>query len=299
MSTASRCAVWTLALVATALAQTSVPVTPPQPDKASYALSELNLFKIYDRNSYRAAFGVAAPTCNPSKLIKAWFDSTMATADPDSLALYKGVLTNTDGSPAVKQFWMTAGEAGTVNLAGRETYPKYVPAPTKAYIPAASGLQKDNISISPADLLTQDQALMLAVALKGTVQPSWFPETLWPADESRRKYNIVIGGTVYSGGALLAELYSNGVGAPGHWSTTADGQPAFIYDPPPDCAGITKSQPVPVRDLLPNETFKDSPFGGWAVWRTDKQEQAAESGGQFTPADRALLQAIAKKLGVQ
>ncbi|MGC9971348.1 MAG: hypothetical protein ABSE56_12245 [Bryobacteraceae bacterium] len=289
---------WALALMAAALAQTSVPVTPPQPDKLSYATSELNLFKLYDRDSYRAAFSAAAPTCDPSKLLKAWFDSTMSAVDPDSLALYKGVLTNKDGTAAVKQFWMTAGEAAVVNLPGRETYPKYVVAPTKAYLPA-SAQQQNNIPISPADLLTQDQAVMLAVELKGTVQPAWFAETVWPADESRRVYEIVVDGVAYNGGALLMNRYSSGVGAPGHWSKTADGEPTFVFDPPPDCAGVTSSQPVPVRDLLPNEILKDSPFGGWAVYRTDKQQQQAEAGGQFTPTDRALLQAIAKKLGVQ
>jgi hypothetical protein len=299
MSTASRCAVWTLVLIATTLAQTSVPVTPPQPDKLSYDTSELNLFKLYDRDSYRAAFGAAAPTCDPSKLLKAWFDSTMSAVDPDSLALYKAVLTNKDGSPAVKQFWMTAGEAAVVNLPGRETFPKFNPAASKAYIPGASGKQIDNTFLMPWQLLTQDQALMLAVELKGTVQDGSAPNTVWPADESRRRYYITIDGVPHEGGTLLMERYSSGVGAPGHWVKSADGEPSFIYDPPPDCAGVKDSRPMPVRDLLPNETLKDSPFGGWAVWRTDKQQQQAEAGGQFTAADRALLQAIAKKLGVQ
>jgi hypothetical protein len=297
MSTASRCAVWTLALVVTALAQTSVPVTPPQPDTLSYATSELNLFKLYDRASYRAAFNAAAPTCDPSKPLKAWFDSTMSAVDPDGLALYKGVLTNKDGSPAAKQFWMTAAEAAVVNLPGREAYPRFNPAATDAYIPGAGGGQGPT-PISPATLLTQNQAVMLAVELKGTVQPGEGFPNVYPAGENRRQYNIVVDGVAYSGGLLLMERYSSGIGAPGHW-VKSDGGVSFVYDPPPDCAGSKDSRPVPVRDLLPNETFKDSPFGGWAVYRTDKQQQQAEAGGQFTPADRALLQAIAQKLGVQ
>ena len=298
MQSASRSTALILVLMATALAQTSVPVTPPQPDKLSYATSELNLFTLYDRDGYRAAFGTAAPTCDPSKPLKNWFDSTMSAVDPDSLALYKGVLTNKDGSPAVKQFWMTAAEAAVVNLPSRETYPKYVPAPTKAYIPGAGGGQQ-NTAISPADLLTQAQALMLALEVTGTIQAAGFPETVYPPDESRRQYNIVVDGVPHNGGLLLMERYSSGVGAPGHWVKAADGDLSFVYDPPPDCAGIVNVRPTPVRDLLPNEVLKDSPFGGWAVYRTDKQQQQAEAGGQFTAADRALLQAIAKKLGVQ
>lgn len=298
MSTASRCALWTLGLMAIALAQTSVPVTPPQPDKLSYATSELNLFKLYDRDSYRVAFGAAAPTCDPSKPLKAWFDSTMGSIDPDSLALYKGVLTNKDGTPVVKQFWMTAGEAAVVNLAGRETYPKYVVAPTKAYIPSPI-VGQPNYVVLAEDLITPGQASTLAAELLGTAVDTSWPGTVWPADEARRKYTIVIGDARCSGAALLAQKYSSGIGAPGHWSKNSDGEPIWVYDPLPDCARVTNSRPVPVRDLLPNESFKDSPFGGWAVYRADKQQQQAEAGGQFTPADRALLQAIAKKLGVQ
>jgi hypothetical protein len=289
-----------LLLMAIALAaQVSVPVTPSQPDKPSYAVSELWLVKTFDRASYKAAFGLAAPVCDPKKKVKAWFDSSMAAEDPESLAVYKGLLTDKAGAPAIKQFWMTAGEAATVNLQGRESYPEWHPAPTEAYIPPSTPAQGNTI-LYPGSLITLEQAQMLAKELGGTVQgPGGWPQAVYPPDEKRRVYTIIVDGKAHDGGALLIERYSSGIAAPGHWVKADQSESLeFVYDAPPDCAGL-QSWTVPVRDLVANEVIKDLPFGGPTVVRTDKAQQAAEAGGQFTPADRAVLQSIAKKLGVQ
>jgi hypothetical protein len=54
---------------------------------------------------------------------------------------------------------------------------------------------------------------------------------------------------------------------------------------------------VPIRKLLDNEMLTSSPFGP-SIVRTDKKEVIDEAAGRFTASDRALLKAIAAKLGV-
>jgi hypothetical protein len=283
-----------LAQAVVASAQISVPVAPSQPDMLSYGVSELSLFKLYDRDSYRAAFGKATPVCDPAKPLKAWFDSTMSAVEPDSLALYKGVLTNKAGDPAIKQFWMTAAEAAAVNLPGREAIPRYIPAPSNAYVQTDKG----RTGVSPAVLLTRDQAVMLAVELNGTLQESALGDTVYPPEEPRRQFVLTVDGVAHNAGLLLMERWASGIGMPGHWTKAQGNELSFVPEPPPDCATLTEWRPVPVRDLLSNESLKNSPFGV-AIYRTDKQQQQNEAGGQFTPADRLLLQKIAAKLGVQ
>lgn len=55
---------------------------------------------------------------------------------------------------------------------------------------------------------------------------------------------------------------------------------------------------LPIRAMLPNEALVPSLFGGWAVIRTDMRLQREQIEGKFTPEDRRLLEAVARKLGV-
>lgn len=54
---------------------------------------------------------------------------------------------------------------------------------------------------------------------------------------------------------------------------------------------------VPIRALLPNERLHPTPFGA-QIMRVDLQLAADEQAGKFTAHDRAVLVAIAGKLGV-
>ena len=295
MRSASRSALLIFALVAIALAQTSVPVAQPQPNQPSYATSLLNLFVSYDRDSYRKAFGVAAPAFDPSKAPKSWFD-TSRTGDPDEAVLYKVLGTNTAGQPALKSISMTVAEAAAVNLVGREPYAPYVAKDTPAYIPGAGGGQ-GNTPITAVYLTTLDQATQLAKELGGTVQDASNLDTVW-GTETRRQYNIVVNGIPFAAGLLLQQRWAQGVGVPGVWTWPDFYHPTFTAVLPPDGTGRTDARPMPMRDLLPNEVLKDSPFGV-AVYRTDIQAQQDAQSNVFTVADRLLLQKIAQKLGVQ
>src|SRR5205085_6428857 len=64
----------------------STPVVPPQPNLPYYGVAELALFKIYTRETYRAAFGIEAPSFDPSRVIKTWFDTTADTSQPDNIS---------------------------------------------------------------------------------------------------------------------------------------------------------------------------------------------------------------------
>jgi hypothetical protein len=55
---------------------------------------------------------------------------------------------------------------------------------------------------------------------------------------------------------------------------------------------------VPVRPLLGNEALVNTPFGLHVV-NLDKRAERLKTEGAFLPADRALLRAIAAKLGIQ
>jgi hypothetical protein len=94
----------------------SEPVVRPQPDAASYALSELALFPEFTRASYRATFGIDAPPFNPARPVKTWFDSTADTSQYDNVAVYRVLGSDAAGQPALRQLVIPAAEAAAVNL---------------------------------------------------------------------------------------------------------------------------------------------------------------------------------------
>jgi hypothetical protein len=49
---------------------------------------------------------------------------------------------------------------------------------------------------------------------------------------------------------------------------------------------------MPARDLLANEEIEVTLFSGPQIVRTDRQQTNAEIAGQFTDADRSLIQEI-------
>lgn len=272
-----------------AWAQVSKPVVPAQPDKLQYGVLDLSLFKTYTRDSYLAAFGVQAPAYDPSRRIKAWFDSTVDASDPEEAVVYKILSTDKNGAPSIKQIALTSKEASTVNLPGVVTYPSYVIAPTQA--------SRGPALLSPGFLSLESQGREIIAAVgrgdlvdEGTTDQ--YP-VIYPAGEPRRMWAILIGGTQTNAGALLQDRNARGVGSPGHWTLPPNGGVAWIADPPAP-TGFDDTRPwreMPLRDLLPNEVVTATPFGVVIV-RTDKQQQADQADGKFTPSDRQMLQQI-------
>lgn len=66
----------------------------------------------------------------------------------------------------------------------------------------------------------------------------------------------------------------------------------------PDDPRARPQREVPVRALLGNEALVGTPFGVQVV-NLDLRAARLKTEGAFLPADRALLEAIARKLGVQ
>jgi hypothetical protein len=268
----------------------SRPVSPAQPDLDSYGFSELALFKSYTRESYRSAFGVEAPSFDPARLIKTWFDSMADTSDSDNVSTYK-VFQQTNGQWAVKQLVLPSHEAATLNLPGAIEYSKYEVAPTNAtYV-------SDPILLS---LRAEAEGLIEEIGLSGVElideADSMRYYTVDYRDDPRRIWSFSYKGGLYNVGSLLANRNHFGVGWPGHWEVGSTIR--WLADPPAP-TGLDDRRaprPMPVRDLLPNEEVDATLFGGPQIIRTDRQQKKAEASGQFTDADRSLLREILRLL---
>ncbi len=266
----------------------SQPVVPPQPNLIAYGVQDLALFKTYTRDSYQAAFGVAAPPWNPARVRKTWFDSTVNASDPSNVAAYKIAAQDPVNGWTLKQMVIPAQEAATVNLPGAIVYPPYTVATTDA--------TRGGSPINPNYLSMESEARAFMASLGATAlvedgNTAMFP-VVYPPNEPRRMWAIVVNGRLENVGNLLLNLNSKGVGAPGKWTATPLG---LVWVPAADApTGFDDTRPpreMPVRDLLPNEKFQMGLMGA-SVVRTDLQQQQAEQQGQFTPDDRATLQQI-------
>lgn len=266
----------------------SQPVIPPQPNLAFYGIQDLGLFKNYTRESYRAAFGIEAPAWDPAKVKKSWFDSTVDQSDAANVAVYKIAGKDPSNNWTIKQLVMPAREAATVNLPGAAVYPPYIVAPTQA---TRGGAVINPIYLS---LEADARALMATLGGSGLVDEGSTPvfPVIYPSNEPRRSWNIMFQGQAENAGLLLLSRNRNGVGAPGNWDTTV-ATPVWVPAPPaPTGADDTRPpRDMPVRDMLPNEKFQLG-LMGVSIMRTDLQQQSNEQSGQFTPADRQMLQQI-------
>ena len=275
----------------------SQPVVPARPNLIAYGIQELALFKTYTRDSFRAAFGIAAPPWNPSRLRKTWFDSTVDTSSPANVAVYKIAVQDPVNGWTLKQMVIPAQEAAAVNLPGAIVYPAYTVAPTDA-TRGASRINPNYLSLE-----SEARALMATLGATALVEQGTSPvfPVVYPPDEPRRMWAIVVNGREENAGNLLLNLNSKGVGAPGKWNFSSGG---LVWVPAPEApTGFDDTRPprdMPVRDLLPNEKFQMG-LMGVSVIRTDLEQQQAQQQGQFTADDRATLQQIYRivnKLGL-
>jgi hypothetical protein len=273
----------------------SQPVVPPQPAAEVYGIQELALFKSYNRDTYRATFGQEAPPYDPSRQPKAWFDSTADTSQPDNIAVYKVVGRGANGNWAIRQLVIPASEAAAVNLPGAVKYPPYTVEPTRAVRTGPGGLPP--VPTNPDYLSTHAQASALMVEVGGTAVVEEPPMgggfgIVYPPDEPRRMWQVIFKGYGVNAGLLLKNRHAQGVGAPGRWDLSQT-EPVWVPDPPAP-TGLDDPRPLremPVRDLLPNEILQPG-LAGVNVVRSDLRQETAKALGQFTPADRAMLEAV-------
>jgi hypothetical protein len=266
----------------------SRPVVPPQPDKEAYGFADLALFQTYTRDTYLAAFGMQAPPWDASRPPKFWFDSSADLSAPGNVSAYKIFAVDSSGTWALRQMVLPAAVAAAVNLPGAFTYPRYVISPTDS----TRGGSPQN----PLYLSLESDARTLMAALGGSALVDegatvYFP-VFYSADEPRRMWAILLNGHQQNVGELLAGRSARGIGSPGHWDTSA-GFAVWVADPP-GRTGLDDprpSQPVPVRDLLPNEKIQ-SGLMGVSIVRTDLQDANARLTGAFTADDRGTLDSI-------
>lgn len=265
----------------------SAPVVPAQPAKTYYGIQELALFENFTRDTYRAAFGQEAPAFDPARPIQTWFDSTADVSHTGNVSVYKVISRDPDGAWAVRQMVIPAVEAASVNLQGDVRYPAYVVAPTAA--------TRGGSSINPSYLSLESDAHTLAaeVGADGIVEEvlQMFPAS-YPVTEPRRVWNLTYKGRFVNVGLLLLAKNAKGIGYPGHWDLSGE-EPAWVADPAAP-NGLDDQRPareMPVRDLLPNEAIQTG-LTGVGILRTDLQIDSGIANGQFTAADRSMLQAI-------
>jgi len=271
---------------------TSEPRVPAQPQADMYAVAELALFRPFNRDSYRAAFGVQPPPYDPGRLIKNWFDSTADTSHDSNVALYRILGQDTRGLAVLRQMVIPAAEAATVNLPGAVEYPVYVIPPSKA---TRTGAVLNPIYLS---LEADARSLMHDAGgqdLKDEGADQVFP-TFYPPDEPRRVWVFQFKGyPVNVGMALYAK--NARVGAPGQWDFSGS-TPTWTPAPagPTGLDDHRTPRDMPLRDLLANERFEAGLMQEVSVIRTDLRPKVQGAADGFTADDRSTLLGILQKV---
>jgi hypothetical protein len=273
----------------------SIPVDPAQPNQLIYPFSALLRIKLFDRDSYKAAFGVDAPNWDATQPEKRWFDSTVDPTVPGATYTY-GVIDAQSG--AITKKTISAKLAASVNLPGLVPYPVYVIAKTDATIGTAREPLNENA------LSTQDQAFEIAKELgldASAVFDSEFGNpvfgTTYPPYELRRRWCVLFKGQAQEVGELLEAKYAKGIGHPFSWDLSGSVPMLVFAADPPDGIDTGAPQPgaeiaPPVRELLPNEKVATISLA-LAIQRTDMVNPAQPATGDgFNSDDRTMLHAV-------
>lgn len=263
-------------------------------------ISERFLFPVYDRDSYRATFGVQAPPFDASRPVKRWADHT-PRADDETVEY-----TIFDWSRReFTKLHLTGRVAKTYNIPGPYQWPQYKPEPTPAVIAGPNG---DAQPLNPLTLTTFEQAVELGREIArmtgfefdaetGVIEPQFAPGSPFVLEwrgEKRRQYEIILkarGREVHhNAGLLLAEKYRNGVGRPGFWQVDAGNPDVLVwvtlYQPEYPLPG-SQEIPVPVEPLGENERLEITPFTAYVV-RIEDDDFIAQAVAYLEKALEAL-----------
>lgn len=294
-----------------------LPPSTPQPKpapagQAQYGLSELALFKLWRRSEFVEAYGSQPPGFNPDFevgrgfgtersgiRIKRWYDTSVANLPPQTPVAYQVATVGRDGKPQITTLSMTAQEAGTLNLPGQVSYPKYESwdglRPTRSAFVFTAGFQVRN-GMVPGWMLDPDLARSLAAEISRDtkkaaevkeMQPSGATQHDYDLSDSRRLLVIAVNGLEINAGQLFAQRSkAAGIGSPGKWSIIREpinGVPVdkLVWTPTVMPTGDMETSPecpVPIRPLAPGESLAVSMFGGVVVQQA--AEMPASGGGQ-------------------
>lgn len=239
------------------------------------------------RADYLAKEGTAAPAFDAKRRPQLWRDKTLLGFGPHDAVEYKR-LPRHDEPPVLQKFVLVASEAGSVNLPGISTYPDWSPAPTVAKL-ALPDQVSQTINL-PEYLSTLEQASTMEKEIVGNglrVSPTLAVEY---NSETRRVYEVSLGGAWLNVGLLLYDKYqggltgtadtagfnvAHGVGAPGSWdfsNAQPKWKPALI-----DLGAISNNLPEldpPCRELNPGE------FLVWGVSGLELHTSATDAATQ-------------------
>lgn len=259
----------------------SEPKAPTPPERASYPVTELQLFPRLTRAAYAEMYGEQAPAWDPKRRIQRWFDTSPLDGldgDPRERMVSYEVFDPAAGR--FRRLEMTVAEASTPNLPGAVSYPKYRVAPTLAVM--RSTVDGSEAPLNPSYLCERSEALAMARDIGAgddAVRETEFAgpwRVVWQG-ESRRLWTLAWRGGRLQASALLAQRHAQGIGAPGRWDLTG-AEPVWIsaaggetgeMDPRPEV-------PVPVRRLLPQERLQQGLGGIWTVVREDLRPPTVE-----------------------
>jgi hypothetical protein len=244
-----------------------------QPPLARYSLAELELFPRLTREGYRERHGEQAPAWDKTRRIQRWFDTAAleGEGDPRERMVSYEVFDAAKGE--FRTMRMTAWEAGTPNLPGVVSYPKYVVAPTRAVL--RSVIDGTETPLNPNYLCELEEARQVARELgvdEGGVRQSDFGgpwRHVWNG-ETRRLWTVEWKGMRLQASVLLMMRHQQGVGAPGHWDVSG-AEPVWIAEVQGDTGerDPRPEMPIPVRRPLANERLEQGLGGLWTVVRTD------------------------------
>lgn len=277
----------------------SLPVSPAQPTTQFYGLSSLNVFQVYTRKSFFAAFGIQPQRFDPTQPPRNWFDTS---ANPGPYDIY--VQANNSVLPVFEPLAVPTN-VGMPNLIGAYQYPAYVnPAATPAEL---------TVGVFPAQPIGDANAIGLcSIADALAVQAAMPSGTSVGIDtsqmanitmngESRQPFTINVPGGPQGVLALTLRKQMTqqindpqgdvlgGVGAPGSFTVSGE---TITWVPTPD-PGLTPQQaatPVPGRALLPGEIFVFATLGAVEVENTGMAPATGgTSGGGLTAQEHQML----------
>jgi hypothetical protein len=263
------------------------PVVKPQPNEKTYSVTELYLFKTYTRESYEKTFGVQPPPFDSTKPIKTWFDSTVTTPTVSYQTLDLNSLKNVT-------LVLKKEDAAAVNLPGAYRYSPYIVKPSECLSQSTSA-PTPPAPVNPTYLSTRLEAEALASEVGGSVvlatDPGGSMESFLvscPNTDNRNVWEVQFKTSRVLAGQLMLAKNAKGIGAPGFWDLSGP-SPVWVSKEPV----VTSSNymRIPVRSLLPNEKYNQTPFGLF-ITRTDLD--GPNGTGGFLLSDRAMLEEILK-----
>lgn len=257
-----------------------------QPDLSVYGFDSLES-ESFTRASYLAKYGVQAPPRDPRRRLQDWFDADAASRPQEEKYVYGVHELGAGGVPRLRQMMITNAEAASPNLPGAFVYAMAVVKASGAWTSMTNemGETVGKSYLTPNALTEKEQPLALIAELRAQgidVAPDPVRADLsgpysvrYDPEETRKVYNVVIGGGQQNAGLLLQTRNQQGMGAPGRWIAAAIGN-GVIWQSAPVETGELDARPRverPMRELYSNEQYRVNGFSV-GVKRTDKNETA-------------------------